>query len=132
MAMSSDYGRERVHRAEVNRAMAPIGSYGPDYSPVLDLAKYEYPESDDECGHRMIVNAFALAFTSLFILASVWFGPVVGANCDRARHPRRDRRKSPTTSCASFSVLRVMAQHPCLSFRPGKPGFARRARAGIQ
>jgi hypothetical protein len=45
---------------------------GRDYSPVPDLAKYECPESDDEYRHRMIVNAVALVFTSLLILAGVW------------------------------------------------------------
>jgi hypothetical protein len=57
------------------RAMLSAGlsaELGPDYSPGPDLAKYEYPESDDEYGHRMIVNAFALAFTNLSILAGVW------------------------------------------------------------
>jgi hypothetical protein len=63
-----------------HRAMAPIGNSGPDYSPVPDLAKYEYPESDDEWGHRMIVNAFALAFTSLLILAGVWLAPTMMAD----------------------------------------------------
>jgi hypothetical protein len=55
-----------------HRGMGPIGTYGPDYSPVPDLAKYEYRESDDDYRHRMIVNALALAFTSLLILASAW------------------------------------------------------------
>jgi hypothetical protein len=45
---------------------------GPNYSPVPDLAKYKCPESDDEYRHRMIVNAVALVFTSLLILAGVW------------------------------------------------------------
>lgn len=45
---------------------------GPNYSPVPDLAKYECPESDDEYRHRMVMNAIALVFTSLLILAGVW------------------------------------------------------------
>jgi hypothetical protein len=44
----------------------------PDYSPVPDLSKYECPESDDDYRHRMIVNAIALAFTTLLIVAGVW------------------------------------------------------------
>jgi hypothetical protein len=52
---------------------APIRNFGRDYSPVPDLAKYECPESDDEYRHRMIINAIALVFTSLLILAGLWF-----------------------------------------------------------
>jgi hypothetical protein len=32
----------------------------------------QYPESDDEYRHRMIVNAIATAFTSVLILTGVW------------------------------------------------------------
>ena len=54
------------------RGKVPIRNFDRDYSPVPDLAKYECPESDDEYRHRMIVNAVALVFTSLLILAGVW------------------------------------------------------------
>ena len=37
-----------------------------------DLAKYECPESDDEYWHRMAINAGALVFTSLLVLAGLW------------------------------------------------------------
>jgi hypothetical protein len=50
---------------------APIGNFGPDYSPVADLSKYECPESDDDYRHRMMMNVIALVFTSLLILAGV-------------------------------------------------------------
>ena len=50
----------------------PIHSFERDYSPVPDLAKYECPESDDEYRHRMVMNAIALVFTSLLILAGLW------------------------------------------------------------
>jgi hypothetical protein len=45
---------------------------GGDYSPVPDLAQYEGQESDGEYRHRMVVNAVAMVFTSLLILAGVW------------------------------------------------------------
>ena len=53
---------------------SPRGQWGkaPDYSPVPDLAEYEWPESDDEYRHRMIVNAVALVFISLLIFAGMW------------------------------------------------------------
>jgi hypothetical protein len=57
----------RSHRVKV-----PIGHSGPDYSPVPDLSKYERPESADDYRHRMIVNAIALAFVILLILAGLW------------------------------------------------------------
>jgi hypothetical protein len=74
---SDNYGRVIRFRPRMGTSrgshwgMAPIGNSGPDYSPVPDLAKYEYPESDDEFRHRMIVNALAVAFTSLLILVGV-------------------------------------------------------------
>jgi hypothetical protein len=51
---------------------SPIRNVERDYSPVPDLAKYECPESDDEYRHRMVMNAIALVFTSLLILAGLW------------------------------------------------------------
>lgn len=51
---------------------APIRNFERDHSPVPDLAKYECPETDDEYRHRMIINAIAVVFTSLLILAGVW------------------------------------------------------------
>jgi len=51
---------------------APIRDFERDYSLVPDLAKYECPESDDEYRHRMIINAIAVVFTSLLILAGLW------------------------------------------------------------
>jgi hypothetical protein len=57
---------------ESHRGKRLIKLSEPDYSPVPDLAKYECSELDDEYRHRMIINAIALAFTSLLILAGVW------------------------------------------------------------
>jgi hypothetical protein len=54
-----------------HRGKTLIGNSEPNCSPVPDLAKYQDQESDDEYRHRMIVNAIALAFTSLLILAGV-------------------------------------------------------------
>jgi hypothetical protein len=51
---------------------APIRNFERDHSPVPDLAKYEWPQTDDEYRHRMIINAIALVFTSLLILAGLW------------------------------------------------------------
>jgi hypothetical protein len=51
---------------------SPIRNVERGYSPVPDLAKYECPESDDEYRHRMVMNAIALVFTSLLILAGLW------------------------------------------------------------
>jgi hypothetical protein len=51
---------------------APIRNFERDLSPVPDLAKYEWPQTDDEYRHRMIINAIALVFTSLLILAGLW------------------------------------------------------------
>ena len=51
---------------------APIRNVEREYSPVPDLAKYECSESDDEYRHRMIINAIAVVFTSLLILAGLW------------------------------------------------------------
>jgi Protein of unknown function (DUF3182) len=58
------------HRS--HRGKAPIGYFGPDYSPVPDLSKYECAESEDDYGHRMVINAIALAFISLLSLAGFW------------------------------------------------------------
>jgi hypothetical protein len=55
-----------------DRGKAQMGNVRPGYSPVPGLSKYECPESDDEYRHRMIVNAIALVFTSLLILAGLW------------------------------------------------------------
>ena len=74
---SDNYGRVIRFRPRMGTSrgshwgMVPIGNFGPDYSPVPDLAKYEYPQSDDEFRHRIIVNALAVAFTSLLILVGV-------------------------------------------------------------
>ena len=54
------------------RGKAFIRNFEQNYSGFPDLAKYECPESDDEYRHRMIVNAVALVFTSLLILAGAW------------------------------------------------------------
>jgi hypothetical protein len=43
-----------------------------DDSPVADLTKYEIQESNEDYRHRMFVNAIALAFTTVLILAGVW------------------------------------------------------------
>jgi hypothetical protein len=56
---------------------AVIGNSELDCSPVPDLAKYQDPESDDEYRHRMMVNAIALVFTSLLILAGVCLAMMV-------------------------------------------------------
>jgi hypothetical protein len=55
-----------------HRRKTPIGYSWPDYSPVPDLSKYECPESDDDYRHRMVMNAIALAFITLLILAGLW------------------------------------------------------------
>jgi hypothetical protein len=60
-----------------HRGKAAIGNSEPDYSPVPDLAKYDCPQSDDEYRHRMIVNAIALVFTSLLILAGAWLAIIM-------------------------------------------------------
>jgi len=57
---------------ETRREKAPIGNSGPDYSPVPDLSKYECPKSEDDYRHRMVMNATALVFVSLLILAGLW------------------------------------------------------------
>jgi hypothetical protein len=55
-----------------HRGKAPFGHSAPDYSPVPDLSKYERSESADDYGHRMVVNAIALVFVILLILAGLW------------------------------------------------------------
>jgi hypothetical protein len=55
-----------------HRRMAPVGHSAPDYSPVPDLSKYERPESADDYRHRMLVNAIALVFVILLMLAGLW------------------------------------------------------------
>ena len=57
----------RSHRGKV-----PIAHSGPGYSSVPDLSKYERPESLDDYRHRMVVNAIALVFVILLILAGSW------------------------------------------------------------
>jgi hypothetical protein len=75
---NADHGRVIKFRPRVDMSRgshcgdATTDNAGPEYSPVPDLAKYEYPESDDEYRHRMIVNAIAAAFTSVLILTGVW------------------------------------------------------------
>jgi hypothetical protein len=59
-------------RTGTTRSHSPRRHSGRDYSLVLDLAKYECPESDDEYWHRMAINAVALVFTSLLVLAGLW------------------------------------------------------------
>jgi hypothetical protein len=49
----------------------------PDDSSVVDLTKYEWPESDDDYRHRMIVNAISLVFTILLILAGIWLADMM-------------------------------------------------------
>ena len=44
----------------------------PDYSPVLDLSKYECPESEEDYRQRMVENAVALVFISLLSLAGLY------------------------------------------------------------
>jgi hypothetical protein len=58
------------HRS--HRGKAPIGHSRPDYSAVPDLSKYEPPENADDYRHRMVVNAVALVFVILLILAGLW------------------------------------------------------------
>ena len=58
------------HRSHLGKAA--IAHSGPDYSPVPDLSKYERPESLDDYRHRMVVNAIALVFVTLLILAGLW------------------------------------------------------------
>jgi hypothetical protein len=41
-------------------------------SPVSDLAEFERTEERDDYRHRMLVNAAALAFTALLVVAGVW------------------------------------------------------------
>jgi hypothetical protein len=80
LMMGSDHSHDddgRVIRFRPRMGTSPRRHWakagaGRDYSPVPDLAKYECVESDDEYRHRMIVNAAALVFTSLLILAGVW------------------------------------------------------------
>jgi hypothetical protein len=62
--------RGASHRS--HRGKASVAHSAPDYSPVLDLSKYERPESADDYRHRMLVNAIALAFVILLILAGLW------------------------------------------------------------
>jgi hypothetical protein len=57
----------RGHRGKI-----AIGYSGPDDSPVPDLSKYEYPESEDDYRRRMVVNAIVLVFVSLLSLAGFW------------------------------------------------------------
>ena len=58
------------HRS--HRGKAPAAYFAPDYSPVPDLSKYERHESADEYRHRMLVNAIALTFVILLIVAGLW------------------------------------------------------------
>ena len=69
---NDDVGRVIPFRPRMRTSPRAHWGKAPDYSPVLDLAEYECPESDDEYQHRMIVNAVALVFTSLLIFAGVW------------------------------------------------------------
>jgi hypothetical protein len=65
--------RRRMGTSPRNHASnSPIRDFERNHSPVPDLAKYECPESDAEYRHRMVMNAIALAFTSLLILAGLW------------------------------------------------------------
>ena len=72
MAVSYNSGREWGPCLEVAGGKAPIRNFERDHSPGPDLAKYEWPQTDDEYRHRMIINAIALVFTSLLILAGLW------------------------------------------------------------
>jgi hypothetical protein len=65
----------RSHRGKV-----PIGHSAPDYWPIPDLSKYERPESADDYRHRMVVNAIALAFVILLILAGLWLVNMMAYN----------------------------------------------------
>jgi hypothetical protein len=58
--------------ASHRRGKALTGHWGPDYSPVPDLSKYECLGSEDEYRHRMVVNAIALVFVSLLSVAGLW------------------------------------------------------------
>ena len=62
--------RPRSHGS--HRETAAIGDSELDYSPVPDLSKYERPKSDDDYRHRMVMNATALVFVCLLILAGLW------------------------------------------------------------
>jgi hypothetical protein len=65
--------RPRMRNAPRSRWRDPsIHDSGYYYSPVPDLAKYEYPESDDEYWDRMMMNAIAFVFTSVLVLVGVW------------------------------------------------------------
>ena len=58
------------HRSHLGKAA--ITHSAPDYSSVPDLSKYERPESLDDYRHRMVVNAIALVFVIVLILAGSW------------------------------------------------------------
>jgi hypothetical protein len=62
-------------RARSGTAPLPVrhAANAPDaVSPVSDLAKFEQTEERDDYRHRMLVNAAALAFTALLVVAGVW------------------------------------------------------------
>jgi len=51
---------------------APVDNGVPDYSPILDLEKYERLDRNDDYRHRMQMNAIAAAVVAALILAGVW------------------------------------------------------------
>jgi len=59
--------RPRPMSADAERG---IGA-GPG-SPVSDLARFEQDQGPDDYRHRMIVNAVALAFTVVLVVAGIW------------------------------------------------------------
>jgi len=69
-------------RARSGVAPVPVrhAASAPDaLSPVADLAEFERTEEQDDYRHRMLVNAAALAFTALLVVAGVWIAESMAA-----------------------------------------------------
>jgi len=45
---------------------------GLDFASTADLTRHECIENDEDYRHRMMMNALALAYTTMLVLAGVW------------------------------------------------------------
>ncbi len=70
----------RIEDAAANRrARSAHDDTAPEPSPVSDLDKFARPEGKDDYRHRMVMNAFALGFLVLLVIAGIWIADTMAA-----------------------------------------------------
>jgi len=61
---------QRRGDSSCGKSRSPISEL--DFVSTADLTRYERTENDDDHRHRMMMNALALAYKTMLVLAGVW------------------------------------------------------------